>query len=91
MSDPRRPFPVVRRVPAGGVVVCGPRSFFLDDVHTACGECGVAIVHRPHVPADARKLCIPCAQRLHAGRPFAITERTAAELAAWCAKKGPRA
>ena len=41
-------------------VVCGPDSYFADDVRGHCAECSAAIVWRPHWPADVQKVCIPC-------------------------------
>ncbi len=42
-------------------VICGPKSFFDDDVHTTCANCGAAIVHRPYVPTAPTKICMDCA------------------------------
>lgn len=71
-----------------GMVICGPRSYFLDDVHATCA-CGAAIVHRPYVPADYVKACIPCglaAVRVAemAGAPFrrTISQRAIDEVRA---------
>jgi hypothetical protein len=44
-------------------VVCGRASDpspFTDNVHTTCGMCGAAIMHRPHAPAAPMKICVPC-------------------------------
>lgn len=43
------------------VVVCGPISYFADDVHSHCSSCGTAIVHRPSVPLLPPKICVECA------------------------------
>jgi hypothetical protein len=48
-------------------VMCGPASFFPDDVHTLCAFCGAGIVHRPYVPAKPPKICIACAQSIAKG------------------------
>jgi hypothetical protein len=48
------------------VCVCalwdGP-VYFTDDVKAACGGCGVAVRHRPYIPARPTKLCMACAMR----------------------------
>lgn len=44
-----------------GIVVCGPVSYFRDDVRTTCARCWAPIVHRPHVPADYERVCLSCA------------------------------
>lgn len=41
-------------------VVCGPDSYFPDDVRSVCSDCGTMIVHRPHVPKRPRKICMTC-------------------------------
>lgn len=54
------------KLPARDIVVClaGDHSqWFSDDVHTTCAGCGINIYHRPHMPADAIKLCPDCALR----------------------------
>lgn len=74
------------------IVVCGPESHFADDVETTC-SCGARIVHRPYMPADAVKICMPCAanhialQRM-LGKPvtFAPNDRGRAEVATYLAK-----
>jgi hypothetical protein len=38
-------------------------SYFADDVHTVCADCGVPIRHRPHVPRRPRKVCLDCARK----------------------------
>ena len=46
--------------------VCMPDegwSYFPDDVHTACGECGTPIRHRPSVPSRPKKVCLDCGTR----------------------------
>lgn len=45
-------------------VVCGPESFFPDDVHTTCAFCHTPIVHRPSVPMAPPKICLRCLQRV---------------------------
>lgn len=47
--------------------VCGPADTptpWTDDIHTTCGMCGAAIIHRPHAPAAPMKICIGCALSL---------------------------
>ena len=41
-------------------VICGPVSFFDDDVHTTCAHCAAPIVHRPDVPKTPAKICLDC-------------------------------
>lgn len=41
-------------------VVCGPNSYFADDVRAQCEACGAAIVHRPYVPKGPPKICMQC-------------------------------
>ena len=41
-------------------VICGPVSYFPDDVHTLCAYCGAGIVHRPYIPAGPTKICMAC-------------------------------
>ena len=75
------------------IVVCAARGYFADDVTTVCAECGRSIQHRPHVPADARKVCVPCPAS-HVRRQQAtgrnvqavITRDTARDLATYYAK-----
>jgi len=74
------------------ICVCGPVSYFADDVHTTCG-CGAPIVHRPYVSAEAIKVCIGCAANYTAlhrmlGRPvrYRLPERAALEAATYLAK-----
>jgi hypothetical protein len=45
---------------AATFVVCGPVSYFPDDVHTTCAWCQAPIVHRPHVPKTPVKICLAC-------------------------------
>ena len=52
---------------AAAIVICAldqPPYYFGDDVHTTCASCGAAIIHRPHAPASAKKLCVDCADLL---------------------------
>lgn len=35
-----------------------------DDRFADCRECGIRLRHRPHSPADARKVCMDCAVKL---------------------------
>jgi hypothetical protein len=46
-------------------VVCMPADnetagLFADNVKATCCECGQAIVHRPYVPQNVPKICLPC-------------------------------
>ena len=40
----------------------GP-TYFPDDVHTTCADCGTLIRHRPHVPRRPKKVCLDCGSR----------------------------
>ena len=40
----------------------GP-TYFPDDVHTTCADCGAPIRHRPHVPCRPKKVCLDCGSR----------------------------
>ncbi len=42
-------------------VICGPMSFFPDDVRLSCSNCGETIYHRPYVPKRPTKICMKCA------------------------------
>jgi hypothetical protein len=49
-------------------VVCGPKSFYVDDVHTYCAACACVgrltpIVHRPHAPKAPPNICMDCAAK----------------------------
>ena len=41
------------------IVICGPESFFPDDVKENCADCGSEIFHRPHTPKGTY-ICLPC-------------------------------
>jgi hypothetical protein len=51
------------------LVVCGPVSYFDDDVHASCADCGTAIVHRPYAPTTPPKVCLGCATSRLRGAP----------------------
>ena len=36
-------------------------AMFSDNVHTTCSNCMRAIVHRPYMPKNVKKICIACA------------------------------
>jgi len=44
-------------------IVCGSPgpTPWLDNVETTCGDCGSAVIHRPHAPKRPRKVCVACA------------------------------
>lgn len=66
------------------LLVCSPVSYFLDDVHGACTNCGTAIVWRPDAPAEAVRLCVRCAAAVVAGADdvsVEVTPETAREHA----------
>ena len=48
-------------------VICGPDSFFKDDVKTFCTLCAAPIVHRPHAPKKAQKICLRCGSEMMRG------------------------
>jgi len=71
------------------IVICGgpQHSHFADDTHATCAECSAPIVHRPHLPKTARKVCIRCGYNLmraaeETGEPVthAVTKTTADEV-----------
>lgn len=41
-------------------LVCGPRSFYDDDIHGKCTLCLVPIVWRPHAPKKPKRICLDC-------------------------------
>ena len=48
------------------LVLCVPDegpTYFPDDVHTTCADCGTPIRHRPHVPRRPKKVCLACGSR----------------------------
>jgi hypothetical protein len=54
-------------VPEGSVLVCCTSDMpspFPDNVPARCAECGISIYHRPYVPPQLRKVCIPCGHAL---------------------------
>jgi len=40
-------------------IICGPQSFFLDDVKVNCVDCASKLFHRPHAPKGIH-ICLPC-------------------------------
>lgn len=81
------------------IVICASRGYFADDVSARCGTCDAAIVHRPHVPAKSRKLCLVCAAamieaQVKAGEEpptMSVTAETLREVALYTAKPTTRA
>jgi hypothetical protein len=69
-------------------LVCAYTGHFADDVHARCATCDAAVVHRPHVPADATKICPACAGSMMETQPVTIqvTEKTLRERALYYAK-----
>lgn len=47
------------------LLVCpsAARRLMADNVFTVCALCGGAIQHRPNVPDQVQKVCIPCAEK----------------------------
>lgn len=72
------------------VLVCSSVGYFADDVHAHCATCHAPIVHRPHVPPDASKLCIRCASAwMNASETepiIHVTQETLLEVALYHAK-----
>jgi|GEM_PF-4888012 len=55
-------------------IVCGPQSFFIDDIKTNCIDCESEVFHRPHAPKGSH-ICLPCAIKRSLVDPqFARTE-----------------
>lgn len=74
------------------VLVCMPvgPAAFTDNEYASCATCGKAIMHRPHVPANAIKMCEACAfaemNKAEAAGDIievGITPETRAEFLAW--------
>ncbi len=70
------------------ILVCGPTSYFPDDVHGKCDVCGKAIVYRPHAPKDVKRLCLDCLLKEVGASPedriiLGATAKTIAEVAMW--------
>jgi len=64
------------------VVVCGPTSYFGDDVKTKCALCGAEVFHRPHVP-DGKRVCCACVvKEMGSGTQWAIAITAEAARAA---------
>lgn len=49
-------------------VVCGPRSYFADDIWTSCSRCASPICHRPYIPTTPPKICVSCMTALLRGK-----------------------
>jgi hypothetical protein len=64
------------------IIMCGPKSYYLDDIKDNCEKCGCEIFYRPHTPKGIN-LCTPCALKFVAEDPstvrFCITEETLIE------------
>lgn len=59
------------------ILLCAPVSYFLDDVHGACADCGDAIAWRPHTPAEAVRVCARCGlARMKAAGDVSVVEVT---------------
>jgi ribosomal protein S27E len=44
------------------IIICGPQSYFLDDVKVSCVDCGSEVFHRPHAPQGIH-MCLSCAMK----------------------------
>lgn len=74
------------------ILVCGPRSYFADDVEACCSFCGATVYHRPHAPKAAKRMCIPCSlPHMKLDTKVVVTRRTASEVQLYFAAKGHRA
>ena len=70
------------------IVICNtadiPSPFLHGNVNTTCALCGVAIYHRYHAPAKAKKVCIGCGLAELEKRPdgveITVTKETLEEL-----------
>jgi hypothetical protein len=67
INIPGIPVPVTvvdeERAQQANFVVCITADIptsFTDNVQTTCCDCGTAIVHRPHMPAEVPKICMGC-------------------------------
>ena len=49
-----------------------------DNIRTTCADCGSPIVHRPHAPKAAKKICLNCALRRSREMKSKATPRQAA-------------
>jgi len=64
-------------------IICGPQSFYLDDVKVNCIDCGSELFHRPHSP-EGTYICLACLfirskdQQFHGD--FRVTKETAKEV-----------
>lgn len=74
-------------VEEGSIWVCSDLTTRRDSLEANCAECGVKVYHRPHAPAQTKKICLKCALALMdeaslAGAPItpAVTSETAVEL-----------
>ena len=78
---------IIPALPAGGVIICGPKSYQVDDIQTECMECGAKIWMRPYNVKAAIRICMPCGQKLidHAGEKgeLYISEEGAADVEAY--------
>ena len=43
-------------------IICGPVSYFLDDIKVNCVDCGSEVFHRPHAPQGIY-MCLLCAMK----------------------------
>jgi hypothetical protein len=76
------------------LMVCGPTSYYADDLHGACSRCGEAIHWRPHVPPEFIRICVFCFEsdlkdmRSDDEIEIKVTEETRNEVRAWLRKNG---
>jgi len=66
------------------IVICGPESFFLDDVEENCVDCGSKVFHRPHTPKGTY-ICLRCLLKRVSDNPrfqgsFRVTKETVKEV-----------
>lgn len=84
---------VVAEADAEAILVCAKAGDgrFADDVSATCMQCGAAIVHRPHLAAVRKKICIDCVGALTAQHDAneidnVVTAQTMREIAMYFMK-----
>lgn len=55
-------------------LVCGPDSYFQDDVRGVCSTCGDGVVFRSHAPSKPKRICIKCFSGMEKPKRAHITE-----------------
>lgn len=55
------------------VVMCVPKGTptpFEDNAEGVCINCGCEVIYRPYIPAEVKKMCIPCVMLMSASDPI---------------------